>query len=90
MLHHLPRAARQQGALEMRRVLRPGGRALAVDFGMPGTKKHGLIGHLHRHGHVPPAEVAELLGGAGLRVIESGGLDTSSLYYVLAERRADG
>jgi ubiquinone/menaquinone biosynthesis C-methylase UbiE len=35
MLHHLPRNARQQRAAEMRRVLKPGGRVLAVDFGGP-------------------------------------------------------
>jgi ubiquinone/menaquinone biosynthesis C-methylase UbiE len=33
MLHHLPRKARQELAGEMRRVLKPGGRVLAVDFG---------------------------------------------------------
>lgn len=33
MLHHLPRKLRQQGVGEMRRVLKPGGRLLAIDFG---------------------------------------------------------
>src|SRR5262245_39034218 len=33
MLHHLPRKAREQCAREMRRVLKPSGRVLAVDFG---------------------------------------------------------
>src|SRR5262245_34868258 len=33
MLHHLPLKTRKQCAHEMRRVLKPGGRALAVDFG---------------------------------------------------------
>ena len=90
MLHHLPRDARRACALEMARVLRPGGRVLAVDFGPPGTKRHGLIGHLHRHGHVPLDQVVALLGAAGLCVVETGALGTSSLYYVLAEARGDG
>jgi ubiquinone/menaquinone biosynthesis C-methylase UbiE len=90
MLHHLPRAVRRECALEMRRVVRPGGRVLAVDFGLPNARKRGLIGHLHRHGHVPLAQVVELLGEAGLHVTETGGLETSSLYYVLAEAPRDG
>src|SRR5262245_140720 len=32
MFHHLPRKAREQCAQEMRRVLKPGGRVLVVDF----------------------------------------------------------
>jgi ubiquinone/menaquinone biosynthesis C-methylase UbiE len=39
MLHHLPPEARQQCAREMRRVLKPGGRVLAVDFGVSGKKR---------------------------------------------------
>src|SRR5262249_6889416 len=35
MLHHLPQTARQELAIEIRRVLRPGGRVLAIDFGGP-------------------------------------------------------
>jgi ubiquinone/menaquinone biosynthesis C-methylase UbiE len=90
MLHHLPRPARQQGAVEMRRVLRPGGRVLAVDFGMPGTKRHGLIGHLHRHGHVPLTDAVRHLEDAGMRPVESGAIGTSSLYFVLAEAPTHG
>src|SRR5262245_19856310 len=33
MLHHLSRKARQELAVEMCRVLKPGGRVLAIDFG---------------------------------------------------------
>jgi ubiquinone/menaquinone biosynthesis C-methylase UbiE len=90
MLHHLPRAARRECAGEMRRVVRPGGRVLAVDFGLPGARKHGLIGHFHRRGHVPLDQVVELFGDAGLRVVERGAMGTSSLYYVLAEAPGEG
>jgi len=36
MLHHLPRPARELCAREMKRVLKPGGRVLAVDFAVSG------------------------------------------------------
>src|SRR5215216_4246893 len=39
MLHHLPPSAREQCAREVRRVLKPGGRVLAVDFATSGKKK---------------------------------------------------
>lgn len=39
MLHHLPRKARQECFREIGRVLKPGGRALAVDFAAPARKK---------------------------------------------------
>src|SRR5205823_7455526 len=42
MLHHVPRAARQEAAREMRRVLKRGGRLLAVDFGAAGPRRKGL------------------------------------------------
>ena len=43
MLHHLPLDLKGQGFLEIGRVLKPGGRFLAVDF-QPPTK--GWLGHL--------------------------------------------
>src|SRR5262245_19839099 len=33
MLHHLPGKVREDGVCEMRRILKPGGRVLVVDFG---------------------------------------------------------
>jgi ubiquinone/menaquinone biosynthesis C-methylase UbiE len=82
MLHHLPRVARLQCAIEMRRVLKPGGRALVVDFGP--TERRGLMGHFHRHGHVDPREIASVLSDAGLRLTESGALGMRNLHFALA------
>jgi ubiquinone/menaquinone biosynthesis C-methylase UbiE len=85
MLHHLPRKVREVGMREIRRVLKPGGRVLVVDFA--GTERqHGLLGHLHRrHGHVSPAEIIALLKNAGLNVVESGAVGVRDLHYALAQ-----
>ncbi len=84
MLHHLPRKLREQGAREIRRVLKPGGRALVVDFGGTEPQK-GFLAHLHRrHGHVKPQDVSDLLRAAGLNVIESGAVGIKDLYFTLA------
>lgn len=83
MLHHLPRGVREQCAREMRRVLKPGGRILAVDFSAPAHKQKGILGHLHRHGHVAPADIVSLLNDAGLAVIETGSAGVSDLQFVL-------
>jgi ubiquinone/menaquinone biosynthesis C-methylase UbiE len=83
MLHHLPRTLRQQCAREVRRVLKPHGRVLVVDFGRP-QPKTGLLAHFHRPGHVDPAAIVTLLEEVGLRRVESGPVGISSLQFVLA------
>ncbi|MCA1652445.1 MAG: methyltransferase domain-containing protein [Acidobacteria bacterium] len=88
MLHHLPRKVRQQCAREIRRVLKPHGRVLVVDFAHAQAKS-GLLAHFHRHGHVDPREIIALLDEAGFRCIESGPVGISSLQFVLAERQSD-
>jgi ubiquinone/menaquinone biosynthesis C-methylase UbiE len=91
MLHHLPRDLRGRFAHEIRRVLKPGGRVLVVDFGpgQPGHRK-SLIGHFHRHGHVPLHDILSLLTDAGLQVVESGAVGMRDLHFALARRAADG
>ncbi|HXE28681.1 MAG TPA: methyltransferase domain-containing protein [Stellaceae bacterium] len=83
MLHHLPRPGRAQCAREMRRVLKPGGRVLAVDFAA--SQERGLVARLHRrHGHVRPGELISLLATVGLDVKESGEVGYRSLQFALA------
>jgi ubiquinone/menaquinone biosynthesis C-methylase UbiE len=84
MLHHLPREAREQCAREIRRVVKPGGRVIAVDFATSGKKK-GLLAHLHRrHGSVKLSDVIAVLSQAGLSVVESGALGMKDMHFVLA------
>ena len=85
MLHHLGRAARRELAAELRRVAKPGGRVLLVDFGRPEAKRKGFAGHFrHRHGHVDVAEIVGLLAGAGFQSIESGAVGIKNLHFALA------
>lgn len=86
MLHHLPRPVREQCAPEIRRVLKPGGRALAVDFATPARARKGLLARFHRHGHMALRDIVALLSEAGLRVAESGPVGVSDLQFVLAVR----
>lgn len=84
MLHHLPRPARPQWAREIRRVLRPGGRVLVVDFATPARERRGLLDHIHRHGHVALRDIVEVLGEAGLRVVASGPVGVRDVQFALA------
>jgi ubiquinone/menaquinone biosynthesis C-methylase UbiE len=84
MLHHLPRSVRQQCAREMRRVLKPGGRVLAVDFGTSARERKGLLARLHRHGHLALGDIIALLSEAGLSVVESGSVGIRDLEFALA------
>ena len=84
MLHHLGRAARRDFAAELRRVVRPGGRVFLVDFGKAETRRRGLAGHFHRHGHVELTEIVGLLEGAGLKSVESGPVGVRNLHFALA------
>ena len=85
MLHHLPRKARQRCAAEMRRVLRPGGRVLAVDFGSAVPETKGLLSHFHRHGHIKLPDMMDLLSEAGLNSVGSGAVGFRDLQFVLAK-----
>lgn len=84
MLHHLGRKARQECACELRRVLKPGGRVLAVDFGGSAREGKSFLKGFHRHGHVDLRDLIAVLTEAGLKTVESGALGISDLQFVLA------
>jgi ubiquinone/menaquinone biosynthesis C-methylase UbiE len=86
MLHHLPKAIRQQGVREMRRVLKPKGRLVAVDFVRSPGPHGGLRAHFHRHGRVDPRDLEALIADAGLDIVESAPVGKWDLQYVIGRR----
>lgn len=89
MLHHLGRAARRGLAAELRRVIRPGGRVLLVEFSRPAAKHRGMAVHFrHKHGHVELAEIVGLLESAGFQSIESGAVGFKNMHFTLARAAA--
>jgi ubiquinone/menaquinone biosynthesis C-methylase UbiE len=88
MLHHLPQSSRKQCIREMRRVAKPRGRILVVDFDAPSRLRRGFLGHFHGHGSLKPGEVTSLLADAGLTVIHEGVARFKNLQFVLATNQA--
>lgn len=84
MLHHLPGNTRIECAREIRRVLKPGGRVLAIDFESSPGKRTSIIDHFHRHGHINLSAMLDLFRNAGLTISESGAVEINSLQYVVA------
>lgn len=86
MLHHLPQRTRLACAKEIRRILKPTGRVLAVDFEGFSDQKRSLLSHFHRpHGHVRAQDISALFTEAGLLTIESGPVGMLDLHFVLAQ-----
>jgi ubiquinone/menaquinone biosynthesis C-methylase UbiE len=83
MLHHLPRSGREQCLREIKRVLKPRGRLLVVDFGSAEKPGHIFPG-FHRHGYVRFDDVLELLESVGFRIDKTGAVGFRNLNFALA------
>jgi ubiquinone/menaquinone biosynthesis C-methylase UbiE len=86
MLHHLPRRGREAFAGEVRRVLKSGGRLLAIDFAKPPRRKR--LFRLHRHGHVDLEALRAVFEREGLEIVEIGDVGMRRLRYLIARRAA--
>jgi len=84
MLHHLPGDLKQRGLAEMRRVLKPGGICLVVDFEPPksGWLRMIVENHMAPMAHVDVREYVPLLVEAGFTEIETGPTSSKLLSYV--------
>lgn len=84
MLHHLPRKARPEIVREIKRVLKPGGRFLAVDFVRPASGRKSFMDRFHRHGFVRLDDVVAELETAGFTITRTGPVGERDLHFVLA------
>jgi ubiquinone/menaquinone biosynthesis C-methylase UbiE len=82
MLHHLPAEARRQGVREIRRVLKPGGRLFAVDFGGSEDERHSCIARASKHAHFDIRQLIPELREAGLGGVTSGKVGFRNLWFV--------
>ena len=86
MMHHLPNAVKQLGLCEVRRVLKPGGRLLIVDFKRPtGLLSHlALTSFIHSHATESIEDLPTLVAAAGFSEVRGGEMGFRSLGVVSA------
>jgi ubiquinone/menaquinone biosynthesis C-methylase UbiE len=73
MLHHLPDDVKHKGLTQVRRVLKPGGRFMTVDFA---SHSHSPLGHLlaifgHAHGASTVETLTPMLRDAGFTEVQA-------------------
>jgi ubiquinone/menaquinone biosynthesis C-methylase UbiE len=84
VMHHLPGDLKQRGLAEMRRVLKPGGMCLVIDFEPPTSP---ILRHLVENFMTPMANIdihdyIPLLVAAGFEKVETGPTNSKFLSYV--------
>ena len=87
MLHHMPDEVKRQGFAEVRRVLRSGGRFLAVDLRLHRFSVHAVLGRLfggHPERQTRITELGTMLEDAGFRDIRAGPTSFRSACFVEA------
>ncbi len=87
VMHMIPETARARALSEAARVLRRGGRLLAVDYGGKARDRRGWIAKHHLHAGFDLGEIRPLLSEAQLAEIDGGPLGWLSLQYLRAVKR---
>ena len=87
MLHHLPDNLKRTGLAEIRRVLKPGGRFMALDFA---AESHSPLGHLltilgHARGESMVDKLVPMLKDAGFSDVE--GIPTRHKHFAFIRAR---
>ena len=84
MLHHLPGDLKRRGLAEMRRVLKPGGVCLVVDFEPPksGLLKLVVANHMTPMADVDVRNYVPLMDQAGFVEVETGPTSSKMLSFV--------
>ena len=90
MLHHLPDALKRQGFAEVLRVLRPGGRLVAIDFAASaGQGLDHILSILRlKRGWAHAERLREMLGEAGFAGVETGPAGPRGLAFVRGRKPA--
>ena len=92
MLHHLPDDLKRSGLGEIQRVLKPGGRIVAVDFA---ALSHSPLGHLlaifgHSRGERTVDKLLPLLSDAGFGDVEAIPTRHSNFAFIRARKALSG
>lgn len=92
MMHHLPDDLKPRVFAEIRRVLKPNGQLLVVDFKPPTNARGGrrlVIRFLHHRPHSPGGpDLPALVSAAGFDAVEAGRTNFTDVAYMRA--RVDG
>jgi SAM-dependent methyltransferase len=91
-MHHLPAEVKRKGLAEVRRVLKPGGRFVAVDIQSPEAGIHALLAHLftgHHMGQASIYDALDVMRDAGFTDLTSGRTSISWFSFVRGTAPAD-